>query len=385
MKIALQIAYKNLIGAGLRTWLNVGVLSFVFVVIIMMNGLLEGWNQQSIQESIDWEYGNGQLWHADYDPLDPLTFEYAHGMLPSGSKSGLTPVLIRQATMHPAGRLIPITLKGIESDQNTLRLPTGAMKDSRAEIPAIIGVRMAQSANLKTGDRVLLRWRDKNGTYDAADVTIVEIFNTNVASVDQGQVWIPIQKLWQMTGLQDEATLWVANDHYQHKEMEGWRFVSQDELLSDFKELLETKKLSSNLFYFILLFIALIAVFDAQVLSVFRRQKEIGTYIALGMTRLEVMNLFTIEGTLYSVFGVIAGCVYGIPLFVLFHRVGFTLPDFYQGMGINIPPTIIPVFSPLIIFATAVVLILSTTIVSLLPVRKIARMDPVAALKGKIQ
>ena len=42
MKLAFQLAYKNLMGAGLRTWLNVVVLSFAFVLIIFYNGLIDG-------------------------------------------------------------------------------------------------------------------------------------------------------------------------------------------------------------------------------------------------------------------------------------------------------------------------------------------------------
>ena len=38
----LRLAWRNLIGARVRTWLNVTVLSFSFVTIIGMQGLLEG-------------------------------------------------------------------------------------------------------------------------------------------------------------------------------------------------------------------------------------------------------------------------------------------------------------------------------------------------------
>lgn len=72
MKLAFQLAYKNLVGSGLRTWLNVGVLSFAFVVIIFYNGLLEGWNQQAKREAIAWEFGSGQLLNDKYDPYDPF-------------------------------------------------------------------------------------------------------------------------------------------------------------------------------------------------------------------------------------------------------------------------------------------------------------------------
>ncbi|MCH2449007.1 MAG: FtsX-like permease family protein [Gracilimonas sp.] len=385
MKIAFQIACKNLMGAGLRTWLNVGVLSFVFVIIILFNGLIEGWSEQSIDQSIEWEYANGHLLNEDYDPLDPFSIEDGHGNINDVSTAGLTPVLIRQATIYPQGRMKTILLKGIRSDQNTIKLPTQALDSSSAEIPAIIGVRTAEVANLTEGDQVLLRWRDKNGTFDAADITIAEIFNTSVASVDNGQIWISIEKLWQMTDLKNEATYLIADDSYSHQNVDGWRFENQDALLSEFRELIQIEKYSSSILYLVLLIIALIAIFDTQVLSIFRRQKEIGTYVALGMTRVEVLRLFTVEGALYSVFGVIAGLIYGIPLFIWVNEVGISFPDYYQDMGINMPSTIYPEFAVWLIALTAVILILSATLVSLIPARKIVQMNPVNALKGKIQ
>ena len=384
MKIAFRLAYKNLIGAGLRTWLNVGVLSFVFVVIILFNGLIEGWSEQSINESIRWEYAHGHLLNEEYDPLDPFSIKDGHGELTGIEKQHLAPVLIRQATIYPQGRVKSVSLKGIDTEQNIIALPTTALDSSTAEIPAIIGVRTAEVANLKEGDVVLLRWRDKNGTYDAADVTVAKIFDTNVASVDNGQVWLPIEKLWEMTGLEGHATYFLASEAYRPQPVAGWHFEDQDELLSEFRALIQMESYSSSIMYGVLLIIALIAIFDTQVLSIFRRQREIGTYVALGMTRLEVLRLFTVEGAMYSIFGIVVGCIYGIPLFIWLNDVGISLPEFYQNMGINMPTTIIPLFSPRLILTTALVLIISATLVSLIPARKIVRMDPINALKGKL-
>jgi putative ABC transport system permease protein len=81
MKLAFQLAYKNLIGAGLRTWLNVGVLAFSFIIIIFYNGLIDGWNEQAKNDSITWKFGEGKFLHADYDPFDPFTILDGHGVL----------------------------------------------------------------------------------------------------------------------------------------------------------------------------------------------------------------------------------------------------------------------------------------------------------------
>lgn len=385
MKLAFQLAFKNLMGAGLRTGLNVAILSFSFVIIIFFNGMIDGWNQQAKMDSIHWEFGNGQLLNEGYDPYDPFSLQDGHGKLSNGKNKNLTPVLIRQASVYPQGRMMAVLLKGIDTAQSILALPVHLLEKSKADIPAIIGTRMAASMNVKTGDEVLLRWRDKNGTFDAASVTIVGIFSTNVPTVDNGQIWIPIQKLWEMTGLHNEATLFIANQNYKPENTTGWVFKSQETLLKNINDIIAMKKVSGAIFYLLLLAIALLAIFDTQVLSIFRRQKEIGTYISLGMTRSQVVGLFTAEGSMYSLLAMIAGCIYGIPLFIYMAHTGIAMPEATQEMGIAISNKIFPVYGGALILTTIALVVISSTIVSYLPARKIAKMDPVNAIKGKLQ
>ena len=385
MKLAFQLAYKNIVGAGLRTWLTVSVLSFAFVVIIFYNGMSNGCNQEATHDSIDWQYGYGQLQNDKYDPYDPFSLMDGHGVLPDWKQKNLVPILIRQAAIYPQRRMVSVMLKGIDDKQNVLKLPTELLSQSKAEIPALIGKRMAASAALKTGDKVLLRWRDKNGTYDAEDITIVGVFNTNVPSVDMGQIWIPIDTLWSMTELQNNATLFIAGKDYKSQSEAGWKFVSQTALLKDLSDLIAMKRVSGSIIYLLLLSIALLAIFDTQVLSVFRRQKEIGTYIALGMTRLEVVGLFTVEGSMNSLLATLAGCIYGIPLFVYLAHTGIAIPIDSTSTGLPMAEKLFPVFGAGLIVGTVALIVISSTIVSFLPSKKIANMDPVDALKGKVQ
>ncbi len=385
MKLAFKLAYRNLMGAGLRTWLNAGVLSFAFVVIIFYNGLIDGWNEQSRTDGINWEYGNGHLLNEAYDPFDPFSLQDGHGVLSPEMTSNLTAILIRQATIYPQGRMVSAQLKGIDPDQTILRLPTQLLQESDAEIPALIGKRMALAVNVKVGDELLIRWRDKNGTFDAANVTIAGIFDTNVATVDGGQLWIPIRKLWQMTGFEGHATLFVANENYLNQPISGWKFQDKEYLLRELTKMINMKRVGGSVMYILLMSIGLLAIFDTQVLSIFRRQKEIGTYIALGMTRLQVVFLFTAEGTMYSIFAAFLGGLYGIPLLTYLAKTGIGFPVSGDSFGIIMADRLYPVYGIWLVVGTTLLVILSAAVVSFLPARKIARMNPVEALKGKLQ
>ena len=388
--LAIKLAFRNLIGAGLRTWLNVTVLSIAFVIIVFYNGMLDGWNQQALTDTTEWEVGSGELWHSGYDPYDHFCLQDAHAPVAGKAKTlvdarQLTPILITQATIYPQGRMQNIYLKGVDPDQQIIKLPSALFKSEKNDVPAIIGKRMAEASKLHKGDRVLVRWRDKNGTFDTREVKIVSVFNSNVQAVDNNQIWIPLGVLQHLTGMENEATLLVAGKNYPGGSIAVWQFKDLNYLLKEIKDIIRTKKFGAAVIYGLLLSIALLAIFDTQVLSIFRRQKEIGTYIALGMTRIQVIAIFTIEGSAHSLFAILLGSVYGIPLLWYIQNVGIPMPKSVDSMGVSVSEKIIPVYSMELILSTILLVIISATIVSYFPTRKITRLRPTDALKGKIQ
>ena len=86
-----------------------------------------------------------------------------------------------------------VIIKGIAPEQKVVELPTAMMKAEEGEITAIIGKAMAQSTGLKVDDYVTLRWRDRNGTFDATEIRIAHVFETTVPTSDVGQVWLPLK------------------------------------------------------------------------------------------------------------------------------------------------------------------------------------------------
>jgi ABC-type lipoprotein release transport system permease subunit len=388
--VAFKLAFRNLIGAGLRTWLNVIVLSFAFFIIIFLNGFIDGWNRQARKDTMNWETGNGQLWHPEFDRYDPYTYQDAHTPVTDEvmnlvKSNVLTPVLITQATIYPQGRMESIILKGIDPDQKILLLTTNLLVSEGDDIPALIGKRMAASSRLKKDDLMLVRWRDKNGTFDAVELRIAGVFDCNVPTVDNGQIWIALDKLQKMTGMDGEATFFIAGKSYTGGDIAEWKYKDLKFLLSDMDKIIQSKKIGQAIIYLLLLCIALLAIFDTQVLSIFRRQKEIGTYVALGMTRYQVVGIFTVEGAAHSILAIILGAIYGIPFLLLLNKTGIPMPIAGDQMGISIAEKIFPAYSLGLITFSILLVVITATIVSYLPARKIAKMNPTDALKGKLQ
>jgi putative ABC transport system permease protein len=386
-----KLAVRNLLGAGMKTWLNAIVLSLAFVTIIWAQGLYKGMDNQASRAMIGAEYGGGQYWVESYDPFDPLSLQDAHrkvtGMLEDLVRAGrATPVLIIQGTIYPEGRIMPIVLKGIDPEQKLLSLPSYFLKGAGPEIPAFIGTRMAQASGLKLGDTVTVRWRDVHGTFDAKDLRLAQIIKTSVQSIDSGQLWVPLAMLQKMAGLDNEATIVVTGKDFRPTAgISGWSFRDLNFLLRDIKELVRSKTIGASILYILLLFLAMLAIFNTQVLSIFRRRKEIGTLMALGMTRGRVIELFTVEGALHAILAALVGAVYGIPFLAYFVIKGWALPEgMADSFGFALSEKLFPTYGAGLITGTTLLVLVITTIVSYLPTRRIAKLKPTDALKGKI-
>jgi ABC-type lipoprotein release transport system permease subunit len=389
--LILKTSFKNILGAGRRTWLNVAVLSFTFVILLLFNGLMDGAFNGTRHDTEVWEIGAGQFWHPQYDRLDVFTLQDAHGEitdeLQSHVNSGaLTPVLVTQGVIYPQGRMQNVLLRGIDPQQRILSIPSESLENEGEEIVAIIGTRMAKAADLHTGDHVMMRWRDKNGVFDAREIRIAAIFNTKVGTVDANQIWLNINDLQQLTSLPNEATYFVKSaDCPLQADTDGWIFKNLKFLLSDLDAMRQAGDAEAVIVHIILLAIALLAVFDTQMLSIFRRQKEIGTYIALGMTPRKVMGLFTMEGANYSLLAIVAGAIWGTPFLWLMAKYGYKMPDVIDDMGVALGDKLYPSYEFSSILTSILIIVSLSALISYLPTRRIAKQSVVSALKGKIE
>ena len=389
-----KIAIKNLLGARLRTWLNVFVTALSFFMIILFSAMYDGMREHAKQVTIDTEIAGGAYWHPKYDPMDPMTFEDAHSKIPRDlqlliDQEKAVPVLVSQASIYPNGRIMPVIMKGITPEQNIVNMPTEVLVGhEEISIPVLIGRGMAKDANLKVGDAFTIRWLDANRTYDADEGTVVHIMDTENFKLDISHIWVPLKKAQTMLVMEEEATyVTYAEGVSVVKNKQNWIPRDVKYLIRDMEALIKADEPNAAIMYIILLCFAAMGIFNAQVLSIFRRGREIGTLMALGMTRTKVVGLFTLEGGLNAFLAAIMTAILFGPILWYFGNNGIWLGvDYSDGaMGLIVEKYLIPVYSVGLVVTTTIIVSIIVLIVSYLPSRRIARMKPTDALRGKVR
>lgn len=130
----------------------------------------------------------------------------------------------------------------------------------------------------------------------------------------------------------------------------------------------------------VLLFLVVVAgIANAQLMSVFERQREIGTALAVGMRRREIRLLFLYEALVLGALGAAMGALAGWGLVALLARVGVPMRYFgFVGDGVLRMQTS-PGFTALVVLGTLVAAVTA----GLLPAIRASRLAPVEALRGR--
>ena len=385
-----KTAFRSLIGNGLKTRLNVLVLSMSFELIIILQGILKGWSNQAVDDTVKWEIAGGEYWQSKYDPFDPFTFDSSTVEIPAVFKKDvdnrkIEPILLTQGSIYPQGRMQGVLLKGIRPDQKLLQIPTQKLIAKNDEIPVVLGAFMAKQTKLHLNDLVTLRWRDKNGTFEAADIRVVGIFKTSIPTVDNGILWIPLDRLQKMTMNTNCANLLIKSPELKTQTISSWEFKSVEKLTESTMMLVKAKSVGTSFMYIIFLLLAMLAIFDTQTLSIFRRQREIGTFIALGMTKRQVVWHFTLEGTINAILAFAVGIIWGAPIMYYMVVYGYSFNMDASEIGVPMADTMYATITPGLVINTMIFILIVTAIVSYLPARKIAKMNPTDAIKGKVK
>jgi ABC-type lipoprotein release transport system permease subunit len=98
-----------------------------------------------------------------------------------------------------------------------------------------------------------------------------------------------------------------------------------------------------------------------------------------------VVGLFTVEGTMHAILAAILSVVYGLPFLAWMAKSGLHMPVDTSEFGMAIAQTLYPVYPAGLVIMTIIIVTTATAVVSYWPSRRISRMNPTDALRGKLQ
>lgn len=392
----IKIAFKNLLNTGIRLWINVIVIALSISIVIWTDALYEGFTNYSIESIKKSETGAGHLISDGFDFDDPLTWMDKKTKMPSEflalyKNKTAYPVRFTPASLYFQSKKIMVTIKAIDHFQNALNLKVPEANnffEKTGTWPVALGKEMIKDMRCKKGDIFTLTWKNSKGAYDAADFTVHTILNTRNPRIEQKSVWMDLsifKNLMNENGLASYMVIKPGSLKIVKKisgDLKKWKLKTADQLTQWIRELERADKKNVFFIYSLLIFLCGVGVFNSQITEVFKRRKEIGTFMSLGLNNIKISLIFAAEGIITSIISISMVPIVGSPLFYWSVKYGINT-DYAGGMGIPMPESIKSIYTFHDSLITLVIFFIILSIVSWLPVKQILKMKPAALICRK--
>ena len=183
-----------------------------------------------------------------------------------------------------------------------------------------IGLALAQKANFKIGDRIVLKTVSAQFSDKFWDPQIVGIFSFDYGKADQETIMVDfsrLQRLLVLGGATQQLVIF-ANDEKSSPSIAAGvqKLLGPDNVVKDWQDnywvaVMGMAKPMYTTIFFIFLIVASFLIINTVTMIVHERIKEIGMMGSLGMTRREIVMVFFFESLFLSALGALAGAVLG--------------------------------------------------------------------------
>lgn len=270
-----------------------------------------------------------------------------------------------------------------------LPVPAGRNLSSDDPNGIVLGTGLARNLGATVGDKVVLLTNTAGGGINAVECTVRGLFNTASKAYDDNALRAPLpvaQKLLRVSGVHrwtimlddTEQTSQTARALREKFGDSGLAFVPWYDIADFYNKMVALLSRQIDVVKFIIAVIIVLSISNTMMMNVLERTAEIGTCMALGRRRLQILRQFIFEGLTIGLIGGFLGMLLGWGLAILISSVGIPMPP-PPGMSQGYRGEIL-VNVPLVV--NALLLAVSTSLLaSLYPAWRGSRMEIVDALR----
>jgi putative ABC transport system permease protein len=405
MNIVLRLAWRNLWRHARRTWLTIGAMVFSNTLLVFMISFQFSMYGLMIDNTLQVFSGHLQVQAPGYKDdqkmrqvvpdvqrlADRLRHELdSDSIAARGWAFGLA---------SSDERSYGIGIYGVEPGYETRvsNIP-GLVKDGeyleRSDaMEIVIGTMLARNLRVGVGDELTLLGSGLDGSFAAAVVTIVGVFDSGVKEIDRNIAEMPLaafQDMFYMDGAGHQVVILASTlDEVPLLEQrvaatlpDGLVVHDWNALQPGLKQAIQADMSSAFFMYGILVILVAFSVLNTQLMSVLERTHEFGVVMALGMRPGRLGRLIMLETALMGLIGFLFGAAAGALLTYWFSVNGLTYPGMEEMVAnFNLPGRVYPQVSMLkTVFGPAVVF-LFTLLAAAYPAWRLRRLHPVEAMR----
>ena len=407
MNITLRLAWRNLWRQPRRTWLTTGAMVFSNVLLVFMISLQFGMYGLMINNTLQVFSGHLQVQapgYVDEQKMRQVVPDVRPLAAALRSELDSDRVAARGWAFGLASseeRSYGIGIYGVEPafEPRVSNIPglieEGRFLDDPHAYEIVIGSVLARNLRVTTGDEITLLGSGLDGSFAAAVLQVVGIFQSGVKEIDRNVAEMPIgtfQEVFYMEGAGHqvvviapslgEAPAVQARVESAIDDRDGLVVVDWDALQPGLKQAIQADMSSAFFMYGVLVILVAFSVLNTQLMSVLERTHEFGVVMALGMKPGRLGRLVLLESGLMGLLGLALGALLGAALTAWLGVRGFSMPGMEEmAAQFNLPARIYPQATFLSTLIGPLVVLLFTLLASVYPAWRLRRLHPVEAMR----
>ena len=407
MGLVVRLAWRNLWRQPKRTLLTTGAMVFSNVLLVFMISMQFGMYGLMVENGLKVFTGHLQIQAPGYkdDPKMRLTVPAAANLASAVRNHDGLNASARGSTFALASsedRTYGIAVLGVEPDYEpgVSSLPglvrEGRYLDDSSAPEIVIGRTLARNLKVGLGDELTLLGSGVDGSFAAAVVEIVGLFETGVVDVDRSISAIGLETFQDVFFMQDAAHMVVITTPSLDAVPEAKVLVKGlvpagediavydwDELEPGLKQTIQADISSAAFTYFVLVILVAFSVLNTQTMSVLERTREFGIVMALGLKPGRLARLILLESGLMGAMGAFFGALIGGLITWYFSVYGFTYPGLEEmASQFNLPGRMYPAVTiPSLLLGPAVVFVFSL-LATIYPAVRLNGLHPVEAMRS---
>ena len=406
MRWYLRLAWRNIWRHRRRTIIIVLAMGFGLSLMMMYDGLVDGFNQAIYGNAIKVLGGNLQVHAEGYRASagqKPLL------RLPDDAKvleaARAQPGVVSAARRINTGGLassregaFAVGITAIEPElEQAVNLAGQNVVAGRALTAddgdsIFIGKGLADAMGVWVGDRITLTGRSAHEQMRRRTMTVVGIYDLGMADIEKLTVYVSLaeaQTLYDLPGQSTEVAIFLDQIGGERdlidtlaRALPGYELESFEDSYPELKYALASKGRAMDIFSVIILGIAGIGILNLLLMAVYERTREIGVLGAMGLKPRQISLLFILEGTMIGLVGVGLGIVLGLAFNGMMRAVGldFTAYSSMTSYTALITDKVYPSWGVGRLLSRALTVAIIAALAAVLPAREAAQRDPAEAL-----